>query len=133
MPCARNRRRHRPTVFLLVPSCEAISRSFFPEALIKIILARRTRPAERERELAKPSSCSRSSESKTNADLGRPIAIGTSIVHRRCLYSEQYYDQLFMGQNTSSHLSGYPTNQELASKLASFGHVRRICKTVILS
>src|SRR6202050_2011273 len=105
MPCARNRRRHRPTVFLLVPSCEAISRSFFPEALIKIILARRTRPAERERELAKPSSCSRSSESKTNADLGRHIAIGTSIVHRRCLYSEQYYDQLFMGQNTSTHVS----------------------------
>src|ERR1700689_437770 len=104
MPCARNRRRHRPTVFLLVPSCEAISRSFFPEALIKIILARRTRPAERERELAKPSSCSRSSESKTNADLGRPIAIGTSIVHRRCLYSEQYYDQLFMGQNTSTQV-----------------------------
>jgi hypothetical protein len=37
--------------------------------------------------------------------LGRPIAIGTSIVHRRCLYSQQYYDQLFMGQNTRSHLA----------------------------
>src|ERR1700689_4507927 len=114
MPCARNRRRHRPTVFLLVSSCGAISRSFFPEALNKIILARRTRPDGRERELAKLSSCSRSSESKTNADLGRPIAIGTSIVHRRCLYSQQYYDQLFMGQNTSTHLSGLRVNQELA-------------------
>jgi hypothetical protein len=32
--------------------------------------------------LAKLSSCSRSSESKTNVDFGGPIAIGTSIVHR---------------------------------------------------
>jgi hypothetical protein len=40
--------------------------------------------------LAKLSSCSRSSESKTNVDFGRPIAIGTSIVHGRCLYSQQY-------------------------------------------
>ena len=41
-------------------------------------------------ELAKLSSCSRNSESKTNVALGRPIAIGTSIVHRRCIYSQQY-------------------------------------------
>jgi hypothetical protein len=32
----------------------------------------------------------RSSASKTNTAFGRPIAIGTSIVHGRCLYSEQY-------------------------------------------
>jgi hypothetical protein len=76
--------------FLLVSSCGAISRSFFPEALNKIILARRTRPEGRERELAKLSSCSRRSESKTNVAFGRPIAIGTSIVHRRCLYPQQY-------------------------------------------
>ena len=67
----------------------------------KIILARRTSPAGRDRELAKPSSSSRSSASKTNVAFGRPIAIGTSIVHRRCLHSQQYYCQLFMGQDTS--------------------------------
>ena len=43
-------------------------------------------PAGRERELAQLSSCSRNSESKINVALGRPIAIGTSIVHRRCIY-----------------------------------------------
>src|SRR6516165_10237927 len=69
-----------------------------------MILARRTSPAGRERELAKPSSCSRRSASKTNAAFGRPIAIGTSIVHRRCPDSQQYYCQLFMGQNTRSQL-----------------------------
>jgi hypothetical protein len=55
-----------------------------------IFLARRTNPAGRERELAKLSSCSRSSASKTNTAFGRPIAIATSIVHGRCPYSQQY-------------------------------------------
>ena len=50
-----------------------------------LILARLTSPAGRERELARLSSCSRCSASKTNAVLGRPIAISTSIVHGRCL------------------------------------------------
>jgi hypothetical protein len=52
--------------------------------------------------------CSRSSESKTNLAFGRPISVGTSIVHGRCQDSEQYECQLFMGQdlNTSSRASG---------------------------
>ena len=50
------------------------SRFVFPEALSKMILARRTSPAGREREFAKFSSCLRCSASKTNAVFGRPIA-----------------------------------------------------------
>ena len=42
---------------------------------------RRTNPAGSERELARLSSCSRCSAVNTNSALGRPIAIGTSIVH----------------------------------------------------
>jgi hypothetical protein len=38
-------------------------------------------PAGRERELARLSSCSRCPALTTNFALGRPIAIGTSIVH----------------------------------------------------
>src|SRR3974390_2889367 len=124
-PCARNRRRHRPTVTSLVSSCPAISRFVFPEAHNKIILARRTSPAGRERELAKPSSCSRSSASKTNAAFGRPIAIGTSIVHRRCLDSQQYYCQLFTGQHTRiDRPRTLPANQPLFISDSPFS-----CKT----
>ena len=71
---------------LLVSSCRTIPRFVLPEALNKIFLARRTNPAGRERELAKLSSCSRSSASKTNTAFGRPTAMGTSIVHGRCIF-----------------------------------------------
>jgi hypothetical protein len=36
------------------------------------------------------SSCTRCSGLNANAAFGRPIAIDTSIVHRRCPYSQQY-------------------------------------------
>src|SRR6267154_2969177 len=73
-----------------------------PEELSKIILARLTSPAGRDRELAMPSSCSRCSGRRTKAAFGRPIAIDTPILHWRCLYSQQYYCHLFMGHNTSA-------------------------------
>src|ERR1700688_1772067 len=73
-----------------------------PEALNKILLARLTSPAGSDRELARPSSCSRCSGRKTKAAFGRPIAISTPILHWRCPYSQQYYCHLFMGQDTSS-------------------------------
>src|SRR5260370_20932068 len=72
-----------------------------PEELSKIILARLTSPAGRDRELAMPSSCSRCSGRRTKAAFGRPISIDTPILHWRCLYSQQYYCHLFMGHNTS--------------------------------
>src|SRR5260370_20193016 len=98
----RKRRRHLPTVALVSSNCRAICRFVLPEALSKIILARITNPAGRDRELAKPSSCSRCSGFKTKAAFGRPIAIGTPILHWRYLNSQQYYCHLFMGHYTSS-------------------------------
>ena len=50
----------------------------------------RPSPAGRAREFAKLSSCSPCSASKTSTAFGRPIAIGTSIVHGRCPDSQQY-------------------------------------------
>src|SRR5467141_3173833 len=97
----RKRRRHLPTVALVSSNCRAICRFVLPEALSKIILARITNPAGRDRELAKPSSCSRCSGFKTKAAFGRPIAIGTPILHWRYLNSQQYYCHLFMGHYTS--------------------------------
>src|SRR5215469_6041004 len=76
-----------------------------PEALNKTILARLTSPAGRDRELARLSSCSRCSGRKTNSAFGRPMAIGTPIVHWRCPFSQQYYCHLFMGHNTSDRSS----------------------------
>src|SRR5258708_2667647 len=98
--CCKNRCRHLPTVALLSPIWRAICKFVLPEALSKIILARITNPAGRDRELAKLSSCSRCSGVKTKAAFGRPIAIGTPILHWRYLNSQQYYCHLFMGQHT---------------------------------
>src|ERR1700675_2542368 len=98
----RNRRRHLPTVALVSLNWHAICRFVLPQALCKIILARVTNPAGRDRELAKPSSCSRCSGVKIKAAFGRPIAIGTPILHWRYLNSQQYYCHLFMGHYTSS-------------------------------
>ena len=99
--CSRNRRRHLPTVALVSSSWRAICWFVLPEALSKIILARLTSPAGSDREFARPSSCSRCCGLKTNTAFGRPIAISTPILHWRCLYSQQYYCHLFMGQHTS--------------------------------
>ena len=85
--CSKKRRRHLPTVALVSPSWRAICMFVFPEALSKIILARLTSPAGRDRELARPSSCSRCPGRKTNCAFGRPIAIGTPILHWRYPYS----------------------------------------------
>src|SRR5215469_6036157 len=77
----------------------------FPEALSKIILARLTNPDGRERDLANDSNCSRCSVPNTKAVFGRPIAIGTSIVHKRCPCRQPYYCHLFMGHYTRSPTS----------------------------
>src|SRR5262252_9939822 len=98
--CSRKRCRHLPTVALVNPNWRAISMFVFPEALSKIILARLTNPDGRERDLANDSNCSPCSAPNTNAAFGRPIAIGTSIVHKRCPCRQQYYCHLFMGHNT---------------------------------
>jgi hypothetical protein len=90
-----------PAVALVSPIWRAICIFVFPEALSKTILARLTSPAGSDRELAKRSSCSRCCGLKTNTAFGRPIAIGTPILHWRCLYSQQYYCHLFTGQDTS--------------------------------
>jgi hypothetical protein len=50
--CSRNRRRHLPTVAFVSPNWRAICMFVLPEALNKIILARLTSPAGRDRELA---------------------------------------------------------------------------------
>src|SRR5712691_9356069 len=86
-PCSKNRCRHLPTVALVSPIWRAICRFVLPEALSKIILARLTSPAGRDRELARLSSCSCCSGRKTNCAFGRPIAIGTPILHWRYPYS----------------------------------------------
>src|SRR5262252_3433428 len=99
--CSRKRCRHLPTVALVNPNWRAISMFVFPEALSKIILARLTNPDGRERDLANDSNCSPCSAPNTNAAFGRPIAIGTSIVHKRCPCRQQNYCHLFMGHNTS--------------------------------
>ena len=75
--CSTNRRRHLPTVALVNPNWRAICMFVLPEALNKIILARLTSPAGRDRELARLSSCSRCSGRKTNSAFGRPTAIST--------------------------------------------------------
>jgi len=80
------------------PIWRAICRFVLPEALSRIILARLTSLAGRDRELAMPSSCSRCSGRRTKAAFGRPIAIDTPILHWRYRYSQQYYCHLFMGQ-----------------------------------
>src|SRR5262252_10587381 len=98
--CSRKRCRHLPTVALVNPNWRAISMFVFPEALSKIILARLTNPDGRERDLANDSNCSPCSAPNTNAAFGRPIAIGTSIVHKRCPCRQQNYCHLFMGHNT---------------------------------
>src|SRR5215472_6295984 len=98
--CSRKRCRHLPTVALVNPNWRAISMFVFPEALSKIILARLTNPDGRERDLANDSNCSRCSAPNTNAAFGRPIAIGTSIVHKRCPSGQQYYCHLLMGHYT---------------------------------
>jgi hypothetical protein len=59
-------------------------------ALSKTIRTRVTSPAGSEPELAMLSSCARCSGLNTNAAFGRPLAIGTSIVHQRRLFSLQY-------------------------------------------
>jgi hypothetical protein len=59
-------------------------------ALSKTIRTRVTSPAGSEPELAMLSSCARCSALNTNAAFGRPLAIGTSIVHQRRLFSLQY-------------------------------------------
>jgi hypothetical protein len=97
----RNRRRHLPTVALVSASWRAICRFVMPEAFSKIILTRLNSPAGRDREFARPSSCSRYCGLKTNTAFGGPIAISTPILHWRCLYSEQDNCPLLMGQNTS--------------------------------
>lgn len=89
-PCSTKRRRHLPTVALLSPSCRAMCWFIFPAALSKTIRTRVTSPAGSDRELAILSSCARCSGLNTNAAFGRPIAIGTSIVHQRRLFSLQY-------------------------------------------
>src|SRR6266481_2066012 len=71
-----------------------ISKAFAPDSIFGMT----------DRELAKPSSCSRCSGIKTKAAFGRPIAIGTPILHWRYLNSQQYYCHLFMGQYTSNAL-----------------------------
>src|SRR5262252_592045 len=98
--CSRKRCRHLPTVALVNPNWRAISMFVFAEALSKIILARLTNPDGRERDLANDSNCSRCSAPNTNAAFGRPIAIGTSIVHKRCPCRQQYYCHFFMGHYT---------------------------------
>src|SRR6267154_1844900 len=117
----RKRRRHLPTVALVSSNCRAICRFVLPEALSKIILARITNPAGRDRELAKPSSCSRCSGFKTKANFGRPIAIGTPILHWRYLNSQQYYCHLFMGQYTSSSAISPRRNPIDLSPLSEIG------------
>src|ERR1022692_675652 len=97
----KKRRRHLPAVVFVIPNWPAICRFVLPEALSKIILARLTNPAGRDRELARLSSCSRCCALKINSAFGRPSAIGTSILHGRCLYSQQYDCHLFMGKHTS--------------------------------
>jgi hypothetical protein len=99
--CSKNRRRHLPTVALVSPIRRAICWFVLPEALSKIILARLTSPAGRDREPAIPSSCSRCSGRNIKAAFGRPMAIDTPILHWKCLYSQQYYCHLFMGQDTT--------------------------------
>jgi CheY-like chemotaxis protein len=47
-------------------------------------------PAGSERELAMLSSCARCSGLNSNAAFGRPLAVDTSIVHQRRLFSLQY-------------------------------------------
>ena len=56
---------------VLDSECVAISRSFFPKALNKIILTRRTMPAGGERDLAKRSNCSRTTGDEQNHGLTR--------------------------------------------------------------
>jgi hypothetical protein len=70
----------------------------FQAALSKTILTRVTSPAGSERELAALSSRACCQGLNTNAAFGRPIAIGTSIVHKRHLFSVQDYCNLLMGQ-----------------------------------
>jgi hypothetical protein len=77
-------------VAFAIPNWRAICWFVFPEALIRMIRARLTSPAGSERELAILFSCSRCIGLNTNVAFGRPIIIGTSIVHQRCLFSEQY-------------------------------------------
>jgi hypothetical protein len=97
------------------PSSRAAPRFVFPEAISKTILARRTSPAGREREFAKLSNWFAQLVSKTNAAFGRPIAIGTPIVHRRCLDSEHM--PIIYGtehQMYESVFGSYRSNRRLA-------------------